>query len=304
MALPESLRLLAGASGSERCLHYDACPVAPGLLVNIDGYSASESLLPWMSLSDWGWKAVVAAASDVAASGGEPLVVFYSVGAPSLGEALEIARGVGEAARWLGAVVAKSDANRCRGDRWIDVAVVGGSPRPVSRRGASPGDYVVQVGYVGPGAVARAVLEGRLTQGDAPPGVLEATRRPRPPVALGPHISRCGASAAADNSDGWGHTLALIAEASGVAIEVERVLVDPEAARALEGLGLDPEEASLASWEDYSLAVTAPGEAVECILEACKRLSQPCEVVGRVARGGPAVYFRGRRVDAGGWESL
>jgi len=299
---PGDLRALAEAAGSAWCFDYDACPAAPGLLVSIDGYGMRESRLPWMSLEDWGWKAVVAAASDVAASGGQPLVVFYSVGVGGFSEALEVARGVSAAAGWMGAVVGKSDVNRGV-EGWIDVAVVGGSSGAVPRSGASPGDLVLQAGYVGVGAVVERVLRGELSVDAVPRSVLEASRRPRPPVALGRYLPRCGASAASDNSDGWGYTLSLVAEASHVSIVLERVLVDPAAAGALGSLGLDPEEASLDSWEDYSLAITAPEGAAECLLEACKRLSIPCDVVGRV-ESGRGVEFRGRRLEPRYWRSL
>jgi thiamine-monophosphate kinase len=117
------LEELARATGSEECLDYDACP-HEGLVFNIDGYSAEHSKLPWMTWEDFGWKATVAAAADVVASGGTPEVILYSIGAPSPQEALAIARGVGSASGRLGARVLKADTNRAS-DPWIDVAVVG-----------------------------------------------------------------------------------------------------------------------------------------------------------------------------------
>ncbi len=302
MTLPGELRKLASIVKGEWCLNYDACPVAPGLVVNIDGYSERESRLPWMSLADWGWKAVIAAASDVAASGGKPLSIFYSVGVRSFRESFEVAEGVAAAADWIGVRVAKSDANR-GGEAWIDVAVIGGTARAVPRSGAEPGDVVVQAGYVGPGAVAKEVLSSVIPLEEVPESVLAATRRPLPPVRLGPFIAGCSATAASDNSDGWGFTLSLIADASRVAIDLDTVLVDPGSAKVMEAHGIDPETGGLASWEDYSIAVTASEDSAECLLEACKRLSIPCSIVGRVERG-RGVFLRGRQIEIGGWKSL
>lgn len=257
-----------------------------------------DSRLPWMSLSDWGWKAVVAAASDIAASGGRPVALGYSLGVSERGAALEVARGVGEAASWLGLVVGKSDVNR--GPGWIDVAVVGvpGPRGTVSRKGARPGDLLLQVGYVGYGLVAKLILQGKLSLDSAPPEAIEYSRRPKPPIAAGWLLSSCGARASSDNSDGWLVTIASIARASGVAVFLDSVLAPDWAWSYADGLG------DLASsWEDYNIAVAAGEEEAECILHGCKRLGLPCGVVGRFSEGS-GVYLEGRRVEARGWESL
>ena len=294
-------KALAGLTGSERCLNYDACPLGR-LLVNIDGYSMKESRLPWMTLEDWGWKAVVAAASDVAASGGVPTAMAYSIGVRDRGDALRIASGVGEASRWLGVEVLKADTNSCGCDAWIDVAVLGEADRPIPRSGARPGDLVFQIGYSGYGLVSRLILEGVISLGDVPRGVVDYTRRPRPPIRMGPLLSRCGASASADNSDGLGYTLWLIAEASRVAVSLEEPLVDPEVESILEGLGYD---ASMVfeSWEDYDIVAAVPPESAGCVEESCRRAGVACRRIG-VASRGSGVYYRGGLLRVRGWSWL
>ncbi len=285
----EVTRRLAEAAGNTDLLDVDAWGPR-GLLVNIDGYSASRSRLPFMSWEDWGYKAAVAAASDVIAAGGRPTGIAFSLGAPSLDVLVSVARGVGQAATAMGVKVYKGDANRADSDAWIDVAVIGVTERAVRRSGARPGDVVVQVGYVGYGYVVSLLLESRLSPGQLPGVAVERARRPRPLLEAAGPISLY-ATSASDNSDGWAQTLYNIAEASGVRIDLQRVVVDP-------GLGnLVDEERALYSWEDYSIAVTVPRERAQDFVSAC---GSECWIVGSVAEGS-GVYLRERRVEESGW---
>ncbi|MEB3860309.1 MAG: AIR synthase related protein [Desulfurococcales archaeon] len=292
------LEELARAAGSERCLAYDACP-HEGLLFNIDGYSAEHSKLPWMTWEDFGWKATVAAAADVIASGGTPRAVMYSVGVSSPSEALAIASGVGEAAHRLGALVLKADTNRAR-EPWIDVAVVGDTGRPVGRRGARPGDYLVQVGLVGYGLVAELVLRGEASVEDAG-RLLDYTRRPFLDPGLGRLISACNASAASDNSDGWAFTISTLLD-QRLDAEVDSIEAPSRVLDFIAGHYEDPEIALFDSKEDYTIAVAAGDEASACILEGCKRLGAPCSVVGRMVEGSGRIKYGGVEVRVEGWE--
>ena len=291
---PELTRLLAREAGA--CTGYDACPGPGGLLYNMDGYAMEWSRLPWMSVADWAYRAVAAAASDVVASGGVPGAILYSIGARSPREALEAARGVGEAARDLGAVVLKADYNRAR-EAWIDVAVVGEAARPVPRSGARPGDAVLQAGWLGYGLLERLALEGVIGVDEA----LEAGATPRrlPPPA-GPIVAGY-ATAAADNSDGWGLTLQLIAIESHATIILEEARLHPSVAKVLEAHGLSPEELAPSSWEDYNIALTVPGERAGEALEACRRRGIPCWRVGRVVEGPARVIYMNRQINTDGW---
>jgi len=288
------------------CIESDSCPWG-GLLASIDGYSARESKLPWMNWSDWGWKALVASASDVAASGGVVEAVLVSIGAPTADVAVETARGVGEAARWLGASVLGGDMNACRcDDAWIDVAVLGRRLYWSPRWSARPGDVLVRAGPLGYGAVANAILKRPEILAVIPGGILDYTRRPRPPIDLAAILASlgCPPHAGIDNSDGWGETLWLLAEASKVRLILESLEPSREVADTLSGLGVDVVEAVLGSGEDYTLLLSTPPDASECTLRACRILGVECEVVGRVEEGAPGVFYGGKRVPRRGWDSF
>ncbi|MCE4612146.1 MAG: AIR synthase related protein [Desulfurococcales archaeon] len=301
----DKLKELARRSGSNWCWGFDSCPLPGGLVASIDGYSLEESLLPWMTLEDWGWKAVVAAAMDVVASGGKPVQVMYSVGVKSFEDALKVASGVGLASRWMGVRVGKSDVNRSvGGEGWIDVAVVGEAPKPIPRYGVRPGHLIVQVGYLGFGAVARLALEGALKPSQMPREVLDYTRRPKPPVTLGPSLSHCRVSAASDNSDGWSVTLYTLAVESGVKIEIDKMEVPKYIVKTLEPLTRKVQQLLLESWEDYNLAVAGDPGSVECLLKECRLQGIPCTIVGRALEGEPSIYYKGVKVEAEGWTSI
>ncbi len=292
-------RRLAEASGAVECLGYDACPGPGGLVYTIDGYAEEESRYWFMTLGDWGYRSVAAAVADLVAAGSRPLAVYYSVGTPDPHGALEVARGVGDAARELGVVVLKSDYNRGR-VKWIDVAAVGAPARGrvVSRRGARPGDLVVQAGYTGYGALEALVAERVIPVDEAAvPGV---PRRLPPRVW---DVVSGYASSSIDNSDGLVASLYLLARESGVAVHVTGIHADERIREVLEGyLGTDAvENALLYSWEDYSIIFTVPADSAEEALEECSRVGVPCGVIGRISAGDPRVYYRGRRLEVRGW---
>ncbi len=283
------LAFLAGA-----CTGYDACPGPGGLVYNIDGYAEEGSRLPWASVADWAYRALAGAAADVIASGGKPLAALYSIGSPNTLHAEMAAKGVGEAARDLGVQVLKADYNTAA-RAWIDVAVVGSSPRPVSRRGARPGDILLQVGLLGYGLVEALALQAVVAVDEA----LEAAPARRLPPPAWEVVSR-HATAACDNSDGWAETLHIIAEESGVSIIVETLALDPRVEELLEAHGV-PESRALYSWEDYNIAATIPADRVEEALEDCRRAGVECIIAGRVAEGPPRVSYRGEPVERRGW---
>jgi thiamine-monophosphate kinase len=284
----------------------DSCPWRE-LLASIDGYSAGESKLPWMKWSDWGWKALVASASDLAASGGIAEAVLVSIGAPDATTALEVARGAGEAARWLEAEVLGGDMNACRcGDAWIDVAVLGRRLYWSPRWSARPGDFLVRAGPLGYGAIACAALRKPELLEYIPGHVLDYTRRPKPPLQLSRILADMGCTprAGIDNSDGWAETLWLLAEASRVRLVLDKLEPSASVKPVLEELGLNTSEAVLQSGEDYTLLLSIPPETLDCVFRACRVAGVECEAIGRVEVGEPAVVYKGKPVPRDGWDSF
>ncbi len=290
------------------CFYSDAC-LHDNYLFSIDGYSASESLLPWMNLKDWGWKAFVAAFSDIAASGGTPLISLYSVGVTKAEEGIEIAEGVAEASKWLGVKVLGGDFNRCKNDRWIDVVAIGKSGKFWTRwNTAREGLNVIQVGYLGFGAITDLILRKLMKPSEVPKEIIEYTRRPKPPIkVLAEAINVCGAKAAIDNSDGWAWSLSLVAKYSGVSIEIDELIVPDDIITTLrehwrEGVTL---KLILNSAEDYNYAVFADKHETECLISYLEKRRVPAGVIGKTVKGEKGfVLFSGRRIEPEAWDSF
>jgi thiamine-monophosphate kinase len=218
---------------------------------------------------DWGWKAVVANLSDLAAMGAEArwLVLALTVPDPTPVETLErVYAGVGEACRAFEVALVGGDLS---GGPALSMAVtaLGEAERPVLRSGARPGDRLAVTGPLGAAAAglvllrrggrAAAELLGRF------PGLAAAHRRPTPALAMGLALSRAGASAMIDVSDGLAGDALHLAEASGVGVEVHDATVPlaPGVVEAAGLLGLDPLELALGGGEDFVLAAALPRAA-------------------------------------------
>ena len=135
---------------------------------------------------------------------------------------------------------------------------------PVLRSGARPGDVVAVSGALGAAAAGLRLLFAEAVDVDgvpdrdlfaavaaAHPDLVGAQLRPRPPVADGPLAADAGATAMLDLSDGLALDARRVAEASGVAIDLDRA-----------ALGDDPRTA-LTGGEDHGLlACFPPGTAL------------------------------------------
>lgn len=249
------------------------------------------------SLRDVGFRATMAAASDLAAMGARPLGLLSAlVLPPDLDdeELAELARGQREAADALGTAVA--GGNLARGPSIaITTTALGAATDPIPRDGARPGDAIWLAGPVGLAAAGLQLLErGRAGATDAERAAIDAFRRPRARIAEG-LAARPFARAAIDVSDGLARDLGHVARASGVTAVIDpRAIVGPELAEVAATLGADAVELALHGGEDYALVVVASGGAR---LDAFTRIGA-CEArrgdvdVARVEPDGTTVPVR------------
>ena len=249
----------------------------------------------WLSFPEIGWRATAAALSDLAAEGAEPVGVLVSVGLPGKGRgpvkgrrdpATEIMRGVGAAARSVGASVLGGDL--VRSPRYlVDVCVLGFAQRPMRRSGARPGDGLWVTGRLGGAGLALAALRaGRRLA----PAVRRRFAHPTPRITAGRWLARRGARAMIDISDGLAGDAGHLAAASGVGIEI-----------ALEQVPCWPGVASLAavgSGEEYELLVAMPRSFGDAGASAFRRATGlPLTQIGRcVSRKGLRMADDGRLI--------
>lgn len=220
---------------------------------------------------DVGWKSAAQNLSDINAMGGTAVSLVVSLTMPPgtpVQWVEDFADGLTAGIVGLGAgdcSVAGGDLGR-GSEIAVTVAVVGtmhGLPA-VLRSGARPGDTLALAGTVGRAAAGLALLESAIPVGRLDPAqraLMDSQCRPQPPLAAGPQGARAGASAMMDVSDGLLRDGARLAEASGVALDLDpialKALATPlEAASAL--LGCDPMDWILGGGEDHGLLATFP----------------------------------------------
>jgi thiamine-monophosphate kinase len=233
----------------------------------------------WSSATDVGHRAAAANLADIAAMGAVPTALLVALCAPpdlDVAWAEQLADGLGAEAALAGASVVGGDISA---SPTLTIAVTalgdlrGGDP--VRRDGARPGDIVAYAGRLGLAAAGLTVLSRGFR---SPAKLVEAYRRPIVPYASGPAAARMGATSMIDVSDGLLADLGHIADASGVAIDVETRLFDvPPALRDVSAaLTVDAYTWILAGGDDHALAATFPASAV---------LTDDWRVVGRVHDG-------------------
>lgn len=267
----------------------DAAVLAPGahpLVWSIDAaVEGTHFRRDLMSLEDAGYRATMAALSDLAAMGASPMGVLSSLVLPRElpdDELEAIARGQRDAA--LAGETAVIGGNLARGDAIsITTAVLGRAERPLTRAGAKPGDRLWLSGDLGWAALGLALLEAKRERESA--RAVAAFRRPRARLAEGLSAVRGGASAAIDVSDGAAADALHIAEESSLTIVLdEAALDDHELAAVAASVDRTALDLVLSGGEDYALLCAAPASAT---LEGFR-------VIGECTSGTPSVLLRER----------
>src|SRR6202034_1177964 len=185
--------------------------------------------LDWSSAYDIGVKAAARSLADIAAMGAVNTALLVALAAPGTLPArwpVDLADGLAAEASRAGAGIVGGDTARAD-SVVLSVTALGdlaGRP-PVLRSGARPGDVIAVAGTLGRSAAGLALLSARLAgesaSSEALAGLLAAHRRPSPPYQAGPEAATLGATAMIDVSDGLVADLGHIADASGVALDLD-----------------------------------------------------------------------------------
>ncbi len=209
-----------------------------------------------------GYRAMVAAVSDVWAMGGRATAALVALTLPAgvQEEAFrELIDGLADAAQATGARVV--GGNLSGADLLTVTTSVFGAPvrEPIARSGAKPGESVYVTGTLGAAALGLHILEAGAL--GIPDGDRFAERWKRPPIndRLAAGIAQI-ATAAVDVSDGCVQDLQHLCSASGVGatLRAGRAPTARGHDAACKALGLDPILTMLTGGEDYELIFTAP----------------------------------------------
>ena len=263
-----------------------AHPLAISTDLSIEGIHFRRD---WLEAEEIGWRAAMAAFSDLAAMVARPVGMLVSVGASTedaRGFVERVLAGATDAARSLDAHLIGGDLTRSPGPLLLDVVVLGEVAHPLQRHGARVGDEVWVTGRLGaPAFAVQAWLGGGRPDVAARERFARPLARTREAVWLREHADL---TAGLDLSDGLAGDLPHLAAASGVTIVVEREAI-PVHAAALDAPGL-----ALTGGEDYELCLVAPPGSIQHVVagfEAAFRV--PLTRIGHVtAAGTPAVMLR------------
>ncbi len=221
----------------------------------------------FMSLEDVGYRATMAALSDLGAMGAVPMGVLAALVLPmefSDEDLRALLDGQAQAVHELGTAIVGGNLARGR-ELSITTTALGESSRPIMRNGAQPGDMVILAGPLGLSGAGLLVLQASIDKTkdrpDAHPDAAPAVRAYRRPVAriAAGHAVRDVATAGIDVSDGLARDVGHIARDSGVRIVLNPTkLVTPELERAARIVGADPLSLALHGGEDFALVMTVP----------------------------------------------
>ena len=234
----------------------------------------------WLTSHEIGYRATVAAMSDLAAMASTPFAMLVAMAIPESwrGEVSAMGDGIAEAASAAGARIV--GGNTTGGAVLsLTLTVLGHAERPLGRGGARAGDAIYVTGRLGgPLAALRAWEAGGAPSASA----RDRFAHPTPRLAEARWLAEHGAVAAIDISDGLLADLRHLTAASSVrmAIDLERVPLSGDLAA----------RDAIASGEEYELAVTAsPDLDADAFVD---RFGVPLSRVGDVSAGDAGVDVR------------
>jgi thiamine-monophosphate kinase len=240
-------------------------------------------------LDDFGWKAMAASLSDIAAMGGRPGHALVTVAGPRDADLDRLYDGLGAAADRFDCPIVGGDLTNAE-VLVVTVALTGHCEGPpVLRSGARPGDTVWVSGALGAAAAGLRTLRARGYLDEAGLALVAAHARPVPQIAAGSAARSAGATAMIDVSDGLLADLTHICAESGVGFRLDQVPVAP---------GATVEEA-LRGGEDFALVFCAPPSV--SLGEAFIGLHPPVRL-GTCSEDPRERRFDGEQVDTKGWE--
>lgn len=293
----DRIRAIAAALGDRAALLGDDCALLPAdggfLALSTDtSVEGTHFRREWLTPEEIGWRAAAGALSDLAAEGADVIGVLAALTLPidvTDSMATAIMNGMGACLNEVGGKVLGGDMTR-GATLSLTVTVIGRAARPVTRRGAEPGDGLWITGTLGG---ARAALVAWDTGHEPRPTARIAFARPMPRVAAGLLFAELGATAMLDVSDGLGGDARHLATASAVALDIDlgALPLGAGVSEAASASGTPAAVFAAEGGEDYELLATLPPRAGARLRSRASELGVPVTLIGTV-RAGTGVHFR------------
>jgi thiamine-monophosphate kinase len=245
-------------------------------------------------LDDVGFKAMMVAASDLAAMGAWPHYALVSIAAPEGTDIDRLGAGLAAAATAAECAVVGGDLSGSP-VLVVSVSILGAlrawpGPGALLRSGAQPGDHLFVTGPLGGSAAGLRLLRGGPGSDAAGAVLLAAYRRPVARLREGEVARLAGASAAIDISDGLSADVRHLGRSSAVGIALDRI---PRADGATEA-------EALGGGEEYELLVATPDPQRLLAAYRSAGLREPT-AIGSCTRTRGRYSLNGAPLPAGGW---
>ena len=216
----------------------------------------------WSTAHQIGSKIAVANIADIYAMGGDPhsLLVGISItGKEEVDWVLDLARGIAEEAKKVGAQVIGGDT--VRGEKiTIAITALGNTSEPIYRSGAKVGDHLVISGLPGASAAGLALLKA--DKRALFPEITKAHLQPSVDGKKAHALISAGATAMCDLSDGLLVDVTRISEASGIGMRINLDNLDLSSLSEVGiELAVDPISWVLTSGEEHLFIATLPPSA-------------------------------------------
>ncbi len=247
----------------------------------------------WHLPEQLGRKAVSVNVSDIAAMGGQPLHILFSLGLPSTyeeGWAVKLCQGVAEACKRYDCVLIGGDTVCSPCGVTLTLTVVGEAQadQVLYRHGAKAGDIVYVTGFLGLAAGGLELCKRDLCKEEQFKKLYDAHLDPVARVELGRLLAESGlVHAMMDLSDGLATDLAHICTRSklGAKIYQQQLPLDPILENAASLLDHDPLAWMIAGGEDYELVLTAPPGAAKKLQGLMAQSNHILYPVGEMVEG-------------------
>lgn len=259
------------------------------LVVTADAVVENVHFLPDDPIDSVARKALRVNLSDLAGKGATPLHYLVTLLWPRRRPAADLtgfAAGLAADQKEFGLSLLGGDTTATDGPLAIAVTMFGApGPATPARAGAAPGDDLWVSGTIGDAGLGLRALRGGADVAEVDSAfVVDRYRLPQPRLSLAPLIST-HASASMDLSDGLIIDAGKLADASGVAIEIDAraIPLSPAAARWISRRDFADGVADLASaGDDYEILFAAPPARAS---EIARAVGAPLTRIGRVIAG-------------------
>lgn len=276
------------------------------VVLKIDGFPIKYTM-PFMDFYDLGWKAVVAAMSDLVSYGATPLVVLSSFGlSPEIESknAEMMIMGISDASKYYGATYGGGDTNSSEDSGWIDIAIFG-NPVCNTRPKAEPGDLVYVTGELG--RTTGAFLW--YSSGGKFPLPLDSVIKLRHPVInraiLRAHRELCSVVAlGTDVSDGILVSLNKIAHYIGHGIDIANIPLVEYIQELVDKNIVSLNEILKSGGEEYETIFVVKKETSSIFLDAMKRYGVIVKEIGRVIDSEPEIRLNSKKYEVHGWDNF